>query len=212
MQEAYSGIYADLWRRHWWWRVRHELVMRTVAQLWPGDGTLAQPRRIFDIGCAGGVSFDDLSRYGTVDRTRTRPDAGGCVSAVARAHRTERVRARLHTVAAVRSGADAGCPRTPRERRRRAAQPLAPPQAWRLRDHHRPGPAVAVERARRDQPALPPLRQNGLQRLLVDSGFAVRDLRYFFRWPLGLMYLRKLLLGTEQRPGKSYTVTVPPTR
>jgi hypothetical protein len=48
-----------------------------------------------------------------------------------------------------------------------------------------------------------------LQRLLEDSGFVVRDLRYFFSWPLGLMYLRKLLLGTQQYPGKSYTVTVP---
>jgi SAM-dependent methyltransferase len=49
----------------------------------------------------------------------------------------------------------------------------------------------------------------GLQRLIEDSGFAVRELRYFFIWPLGLMYLRKLILGTRQRPGKSYTVRVP---
>ena len=39
----------------------------------------------------------------------------------------------------------------------------------------------------------------GLQRLIEDSGFAVRELRYFFIWPLGLMYLRKLLHGTKQR-------------
>lgn len=49
-----------------------------------------------------------------------------------------------------------------------------------------------------------------LQRLIEDSGFAVRELRYFFIWPLGLMYLRKLLLGTKERPGKPYTPTVPP--
>ena len=39
----------------------------------------------------------------------------------------------------------------------------------------------------------------GLQRLIENSGFAVRELRYFFIWPLGLMYLRKLLHGTKQR-------------
>ncbi len=50
----------------------------------------------------------------------------------------------------------------------------------------------------------------GLQRLIEDSGFAVRELRYFFIWPLGLMYLRKLLHGTKERPGKPYTVSVPP--
>jgi hypothetical protein len=50
----------------------------------------------------------------------------------------------------------------------------------------------------------------GLHRLIEDRGFAVRELRYFFIWPLGLMYLRKLLLGTKQRARKSYTVTVPP--
>src|SRR5882724_8508718 len=66
MQESYSTIYADLWRRPWWWRVRHELVMRTVAQLFHGDETPPSGRTIFDIGCAGGVSFDDLSQYGEV--------------------------------------------------------------------------------------------------------------------------------------------------
>ena len=43
-----------------------------------------------------------------------------------------------------------------------------------------------------------------------DPRWAVCQLRYFFIWPLGLMYLRKLLLGTKQRARKSYTVTVPP--
>jgi SAM-dependent methyltransferase len=53
--------------------------------------------------------------------------------------------------------------------------------------------------------------KTGLQRLIEDSGFAVRELRYFFTWPLGLMYLRKLLHGTKQRPRKPYTVSVPPS-
>ena len=66
MQESYSTLYADLWRRHWWWRVRHELVMRTVEQLFGGKDKPLPQRTIFDIGCAGGVSFDDLSRYGEV--------------------------------------------------------------------------------------------------------------------------------------------------
>ena len=55
-------------------------------------------------------------------------------------------------------------------------------------------------------------RQVGVayERSLRHDGFAVRELRYFFIWPLGLMYLRKLLHGTKERPGKPYTVSVPP--
>ena len=67
MQESYSTLYADLWRRHWWWRAYgRELVMRTVEQLFGGKDKPSPQRTIFDIGCAGGVSFDDLSRYGEV--------------------------------------------------------------------------------------------------------------------------------------------------
>ena len=51
--------------------------------------------------------------------------------------------------------------------------------------------------------------KGGVKHLIEDSGLALRDLRYFFIWPLGLMYVRKLMLGTKQRPEKSYAVTVP---
>lgn len=66
MHQSYSQYYADLWRRHWWWRVRHEVVMRELSRVAPPVSTDSPKPRILDIGCAGGVAFDDFSRYGDV--------------------------------------------------------------------------------------------------------------------------------------------------
>ena len=51
--------------------------------------------------------------------------------------------------------------------------------------------------------------KGSLKDLIENSGLLVRDLRYFFMWPLGLMYLRKMMHSPKPRPGKSYTVAVP---
>jgi hypothetical protein len=66
MHEFYSQYYADLWRRHWWWQVRHEVVMHELSRMLPPVSANAIPPRILDIGCAGGVAFDDFSRFGDV--------------------------------------------------------------------------------------------------------------------------------------------------
>jgi SAM-dependent methyltransferase len=211
MQEAYSRIYADLWQRHWWWRVRHELLMRTVAQLWPGPEMPASPRYIFDIGCAGGVSFDDLSRYGEVyglepDPTlvdacpqwRARIDLTGFGPAYTPSrpydlvlmldvleHLEDDVSA-LHSLwHLLKPGAHA------------IITVPALQSLWSVHD-------VLNRHYRRYD-------KTGLRCLLTAGGFSVRDLRYFFCWPLGLMYLRKLLIGTQQRHAQAYTITVPPT-
>jgi SAM-dependent methyltransferase len=211
MQATYSSIYADLWRRHWWWRVRHELVLRTVAQLCPEHAPSVQPRHIFDIGCAGGVSFDDLSRYGAVSGLEPDPTlVDACPQWRARIELTgfgpayvpsrqydlvlmldvlehlENDTAALHSLRHLLKPGAHAILTVP------ALQSL-----WSVHD-------VINRHYRRYD-------KTGLRRLLEDSGFTVRDLRYFFFWPLGLMYLRKLLFGTQQRPGKSYTVTVPAT-
>ena len=210
MQESYSTLYADLWRRHWWWRVRHELVMRTVEQLFGGKDKLPPQRTIFDIGCAGGVSFDDLSRYGEVYGSEPDPTlVDSC----------PQWRARIELTG---FGPDYSASRQydlvlmldVLEHIEDAAAALG--SLWQLL---KPGGHAILT-----VPALQSLwsvhdminrhhrryDKMGLQRLIEDSGFAVRELRYFFIWPLGLMYLRKLLHGTKERPGKPYTVTVPP--
>jgi 2-polyprenyl-3-methyl-5-hydroxy-6-metoxy-1,4-benzoquinol methylase len=210
MQEAYSRIYADLWQRHWWWRVRHELVMHTVAQLWAEDEAPAPPRHIFDIGCAGGVSFDDLSRYGEVYGLEPDPTlVDACPQWRARIDLTgfgpAYVPARQYDLALMLDVLehledDAGALRHLWHLLKPGAHAIITVPAlqslWSVHD-------VLNRHYRRYE-------SRGLRRLLEASGFAVRDLRYVFCWPLGLMYLRKLLLGTQQRHDKSYTITVPP--
>jgi SAM-dependent methyltransferase len=209
MQESYSTIYADLWRRHWWWRVRHELVMHTVEQLLHGDDMPPAGRTIFDIGCAGGVSFDDLSQYGEVYGLEPDPTlVDACPQWRERIELTgfgpDYSPARQYDLVLMLDVLE-----------HIEDDTVALGSLWHLL---KPG-----GRAILTVPALRTLwsvhdvinhhyrryDKTGLQRLLEASGFAVRNLQYFFTWPLGLMYLRKLLLGTRQRPGKSYTVTVP---
>jgi len=66
MQQSYSSEYADLWRRHWWWQVRHQIVLRELTAIAPPRPETANPRRLLDIGCAGGVAFDDWSKFGLI--------------------------------------------------------------------------------------------------------------------------------------------------
>lgn len=209
MQECYSGIYADLWRRHWWWRVRHALVMRTVEQLLHGDDTPPSARNILDIGCAGGVSFDDLSQYGEVyglepsptlvdacPQWRERIELSGFGPDYSPSRQYDLV-LMLDVLEHIED--DAAALESLRQLLKPGGHAILTVPAlqslWSVHD------VINLHYRRYDK--------RGLKHLLEDSGFVVRDLRYFFSWPLGLMYLRKLLLGTKQRPGKSYTVTIP---
>src|SRR5438132_4976525 len=209
MQESDSTIYVDLWRHHWWWRARHELVMHTVEQLLHEDDTPPPARNILDIGCAGGVSFDDLSRYGEVYGVE--PDANLVDSCPQWRERIELIRfgpsysalrqydlvLMLDVLEHIEDGAMAlGHVRQLLKPGGLAILTVPALQSlWSVHD------VINLHYRRYDK--------RGFKRLIEDSGFTVRDLRYFFIWPLGLMYLRKLLLGTKQRPGKSYTVRVP---
>jgi SAM-dependent methyltransferase len=205
MQESYSTIYLDLWRRHWWWRVRHELVMRTVEQLFHGDDTPPSQRTIFDIGCAGGVSFDDLSRYGEVYGSEPAPTLVDscpqwrqCIELTG--FGPDYSASRQYDLVLMRDVLEhiedaAGALGNLRQLLKPGGHAILTVPAlqslWSVHDvinrHHR----------RYDK--------MDLHRLIENSGFAVCELRYFFIWPLGLMYL-----GTKQRDRKSYTVTVPP--
>jgi len=60
MQSDYITAYSDLYRRHWWWRVREEILLKEVRQIL-GHRTGA---RILDIGCGAGLFFDALEVFG----------------------------------------------------------------------------------------------------------------------------------------------------
>jgi SAM-dependent methyltransferase len=208
MQESYSTIYVDLWRHHWWWRARHELVMHTIEQLLHGDD-MPPERNILDIGCAGGVTFDDLSRYGEVYGVEPDPNlVGSCpqwrerieLTRFGPSYSTSRqydLVLMLDVLEHIED--DAMALGRVRQLLKPGGQAILTVPAlqslWSVHD------VINLHYRRYDK--------RGLKRLLEDSGFTVRDLRYFFIWPLGLMYLRKLLLGPKQRSGKSYTVPIP---
>lgn len=64
MHSSYVRQYHELWHKHWWWQARHRLVLDKLKLLLPcGKG----PRpRLLDIGCGGGLGFDDFQRCADV--------------------------------------------------------------------------------------------------------------------------------------------------
>ena len=64
MESAYAAIYPDLYRRHWWWRVREEILLDRIARALEHADS---PARILDVGCGAGLFFDALSRFGEVE-------------------------------------------------------------------------------------------------------------------------------------------------
>lgn len=64
MDSAYSEAYPELYRRHWWWRVREDILLRRLTALLKGT---SRPARILDVGCGAGLFFDALQRFGHVE-------------------------------------------------------------------------------------------------------------------------------------------------
>lgn len=60
MDPAYGARYAELYRRHWWWRAREEYLLRLLDRV-VGPGGAGE---VFDFGCGDGLFFDALQRYG----------------------------------------------------------------------------------------------------------------------------------------------------
>jgi 2-polyprenyl-3-methyl-5-hydroxy-6-metoxy-1,4-benzoquinol methylase len=63
MDARYAQAYPELYRRHWWWRVREEILLDTIARLRRGRGSA----RLLDVGCGAGLFFDALERFGHVE-------------------------------------------------------------------------------------------------------------------------------------------------
>src|SRR5690349_4838809 len=58
MDPAYAARYAELYRRHWWWRAREEFILRELRRLRLPRGP------VLDIGSGDGLFFDRLSEFG----------------------------------------------------------------------------------------------------------------------------------------------------
>jgi SAM-dependent methyltransferase len=69
LDSEYGHGYADLFRRHWWWRAREELLLRELQRVRPAAGW----RSVLDIGCGDGLFFDRLLELG--DAEGVEPDA-----------------------------------------------------------------------------------------------------------------------------------------
>ncbi len=83
MDAGYGARYAELYRRHWWWRAREEYLTRIIERHLPPpvggghahphareapDAAGAPPASVGDVldfGCGDGLFFDVLRRFGT---------------------------------------------------------------------------------------------------------------------------------------------------
>jgi len=63
VREDYLHLYRQLYLRHWWWRAREKLILKTLRTLQPAQGW----NTILDVGCGDGLFFDQLSQFGEVE-------------------------------------------------------------------------------------------------------------------------------------------------
>ena len=63
MDATYTAAYGHLYRQHWWWRVREEILLRKISRILTGRSTT----RILDVGCGAGLFFDKLNTFGHVE-------------------------------------------------------------------------------------------------------------------------------------------------
>lgn len=63
MESAYGQAYETLYREHWWWRAREEMLVELLRERQPTGGWGS----ILDVGCGNGLFFDRLSEFGEVE-------------------------------------------------------------------------------------------------------------------------------------------------
>jgi 2-polyprenyl-3-methyl-5-hydroxy-6-metoxy-1,4-benzoquinol methylase len=63
MDAQYAAAYPELYRRHWWWRVREEILLQKIRRML---AHVSRPR-ILDVGCGAALFFDVLEPFGHVE-------------------------------------------------------------------------------------------------------------------------------------------------
>jgi 2-polyprenyl-3-methyl-5-hydroxy-6-metoxy-1,4-benzoquinol methylase len=63
VREEYGDLYRELYMRHWWWRAREKLILKTLRARQPAQGW----KDILDVGCGDGLFFDQLLQFGEVE-------------------------------------------------------------------------------------------------------------------------------------------------
>jgi len=63
MDAQYAAAYPALYKNHWWWRVREEILLSDIRRIL---ADVAQPR-ILDVGCGAALFFDALQQFGHVE-------------------------------------------------------------------------------------------------------------------------------------------------
>ncbi|MDA0834039.1 MAG: class I SAM-dependent methyltransferase [Planctomycetota bacterium] len=215
MKESYSRSYVELWRDHWWWQSRHQIVLRELDR-WRDDrgpnprshSTEVNDRpALLDIGCAGGVAFDDWSRYGEVYGIE--PDAHLIDPASRWIDRIEQTAFDRDYLISRRYDVVLMLDVLEHIEDDRAA-------LSKVFDALKPGGIVILT-----VPALPSLwsvhddvnlhfrryTKPSLRHVIHEAGFTCRDMRYLFGWSLGMVYARKWL--SRKKPD-SYAVSIPP--
>jgi SAM-dependent methyltransferase len=70
VERKYGQEYSELYRRHWWWRVREKCILDSLRDYQTGT----MWGEILDVGCGNGLFFDHLLKFGDVEGVE--PDAG----------------------------------------------------------------------------------------------------------------------------------------
>jgi SAM-dependent methyltransferase len=69
MDAQYAAAYRELYQRHWWWRVREEILLRQIRGMLAG----ISGARILDVGCGAGLFFDELEQFGHIEGVESDP-------------------------------------------------------------------------------------------------------------------------------------------
>ena len=208
MQADYARQYRTLWERHWWWRSREAHVLSWIKRL-----KRKEPAhwRILDVGCGDGLFFESLSRFGEVEGIEPDPSLVN----------NPRWRDRIHVA---RIDQDSASLRTGNYNLVLMLDVLEHIDDERaalraLYRSLRPGgrllltvPALSCLWSRHDEVNAHFRRYDPvtLRSLLVENGFQVESLRFFFGWTVLPLLVRRWLSPAGRRVKGDHAVGIPP--